>query len=396
MRYDFDEITDRHCTNSVKWDLNPDKDVIPMWVADMDFKTAPFVIEAVRKRIDHGVFGYALAPQSYYDSVTGWFWKRRGWKIEREWIQCISGIVPALAVVIQAFTEPGDGVVFCSPAYNCFFDCTEYNGRKIMASRLICDESGEELRFMMDFDDIEARCSAPEAKIFILCNPHNPAGRIWTKEELLRVGEICRRHGVIVVSDEIHCEIEMPGYSYIPFASTSKENQECSITFCSPSKAFNIAGLQIANIVTPDPVKRERILAVMRASEHCDINPVGIDALQAAYSAEGEEWLKQMNAYIHENYLTFKKMMEDALPEFKVSALEGTYLLWLDCKALTKSGISTVEAQESLIKNEKVWINNGGMYGDADFMRINIACPKATLVEGTSRLISGIKRLLHR
>lgn len=392
MKYDFDAVFDRHDTNSVKWDLCPDREVIPMWVADMDFKAAPFIMDAVRKRVEHGIFGYTHVPEKYYDAVIGWFGRRRGWKIEREWIRYISGIVPALSVVVDALTEPGDKVVFQTPAYNCFFSCVKNNGRETSESRLIYDESGDQPTFKMNFEDIEQRCADPAAKLFILCNPQNPAGRVWTREELLKVGDICRRHGVTVVSDEIHCELEMPGNKYIPFASLCPDDRP--VTFCSPSKSFNIAGLEIANIVTADPDKYARIMKTIQKFEQCDLNPIGVDALIAAYSPEGEEWLEQLNSYLYQNYLTLVDMFKKECPQIKVCRLEGTYLVWIDCKALTSKGISTLEIQDSLTANEKVWINSGTMYGDGDFMRINIACPHSTLVEGIRRTTAGLKRLL--
>lgn len=392
MKYDFDAVFDRHDTNSVKWDICPDREVIPMWVADMDFKAAPFIMDAVRKRVDHGIFGYTHVPDRYYDAVINWFDRRRGWKIEREWIRYISGIVPALSVIVDALTEPGDKVIFQTPAYNCFFSCVKNNGRETSESKLIYDESGEQPTFRMDFEDLERRCADPSAKLFILCNPQNPAGRVWTREELLEVGDICRRHHITVVSDEIHCELEMPGHKYIPFASLCPEDKP--VTFCSPSKSFNIAGLEIANIVTADQDKYARIMKTIQKFEQCDINPIGVDALIAAYSPEGEEWLSQLNGYLYRNYLTLTEMFKKECPQIKVCKLEGTYLVWIDCKALTSRGISTLDIQNGLTANEKVWINSGTMYGDGDFMRINIACPHSTLVEGISRVTAGLKRLL--
>lgn len=392
MEYNFDDIHDRHDTNSVKWDLCPDPEVIPMWVADMDFKAAPFIMDAVRRRVEHGIFGYTHVPDRYYDAVIDWFDRRRGWKIEKGWIRYISGIVPALSVIIDALTEPGGKVVFNTPAYNCFFSCVENHGREALTSPLLYDVSGELPTFKIDFEDLEQKCSDPAAQLFILCNPQNPAGRVWTREELLKVGDICRRHGVTVVSDEIHCELEMPGHRYVPFASLCPQDKP--VTFCSPSKSFNIAGLEIANIVTSDQVKYDSIMKTVRKFEQCDINPIGVDALIAAYSPEGEEWLEQLNGYIYRNYLTLVEMFRRECPEIKVCALEGTYLVWIDCKALTSKGISTIEVQNSLTEVEKVWINSGTMYGDGNFMRINIACPHSTLVEGISRVTSGLKRML--
>ena len=385
MIYDFDEIIDRHDTNSVKWDIH--SDVIPMWVADMDFKAAPFIMDAVRSRVEHGVFGYTYVPQRYYDAVTGWFERRRGWHIDPADIQYISGLVPGLAVIVNALSEPGDKILFQTPAYNCFFSCVENNGRRVERNPLIYDDG----RYSIDFEDLERKCSDPEVRLFILCNPQNPAGRVWTREELARIAGICRRHGVPVVSDEIHCELEMPGHRYIPFATVCPEDRP--VTLCSPSKSFNIAGLEIANIVCPDPSRMERIRKAQRRMEQCDINPIGPDALVAAYSPEGEEWLRQLNSYLWDNFLTLKEMLARECPFVSVCPLEGTYLVWMDCKAFTAAGISTGFIQDSLMENEKVWINSGTMYGDGDFMRINIACPRATLIEGVGRIAAGLKRI---
>lgn len=394
MKYNFDEINDRRGSNSVKWDECPSADVIPMWVADMDFKAAPFILEALRRRVEHGVFGYTYVPDAYYRSVCDWFAKRRGWKIQPEWIQYISGIVPALSVAVEALSSPGDNVLIHAPAYNCFYSSIRNNGRIILESSLICDGKGQRPSFSIDFEDFERKCADPRTTLFILCNPHNPSGRIWTREELTRMGEICRANGVTVVSDEIHCELEMPGQQFIPFASISEENQQCSVTFNSPTKSFNIAGLEIANIIASDPEKYAKINKVINRFEHCDVNPFGVDALMAAYSDEGEEWLKELNAYIYDNYLALEKKLSEAAAQVKLCKLEGTYLAWMDCSAYTAKGISTKEMQDSMVEHEKVWINGGAMYGDGDYMRINLACPRGLLLEGADRIVSGLGRIM--
>lgn len=402
MRYDFDEIIDRRGSNSVKWDECADPEVIPMWVADMDFKAAPFILDAVRRRVDHGVFGYTHVPEKYYQSVIDWFWKRRGWKIEREWINYISGIVPALSVAVEALSQRGDNVVFQSPAYNCFFSSIRNTGRTILENKLI--RRGDS--FEIDFEDFERKCSDPRTSVFVLCNPHNPSGRVWTREELQRLGEICLRHGVTVVSDEIHCELEMPGQRYTPFASICEEFQQNSVIFNSPSKSFNIAGLEIANIIIADPVKRASVERVINWYEHCDVNPLGVEALMAAYTPEGEEWLRELNEYLWGNYCVLKEMVEGAgagvelgadcgcaeASRVSVCKLEGTYLAWLDFSWYTSRGISTKELQERLIAEEKVWINSGTMYGDGNYMRINLACPRSVLREGVKRILRGVSR----
>lgn len=394
MKYDFNTLVDRRNSSSVKWDERKEDGLIPMWVADMDFKAAPFIIEKLQKRIDHGVFGYVHIPEEYYESAISWFAKRRNWTIKRDWIQPIAGLVPALSVAVKAFCQPGDAVVFLNPAYNCFFSSVRNNGCMALASDLICTENEDgTLDFRMDFDDIEKKCAESRAKLFILCNPHNPTGRIWSREELLRLGEICRRNNVIVVSDEIHCELEMPGCTYVPFASTCPENQDNCVSFNSPSKSFNLAGLMISNIVTSRPEWRERIDRVINDWEHCDVNPFGVDALIASYTKEGEEWLSELNDVLWGNYVHLRNELKKALPELHICNLEGTYLPWLNVAPFVEKGITAKAISESLIQNEKVWINGGEMYGDGKYMRINIACPRERLVEGTRRIVAGLLRL---
>lgn len=389
MTYDLQQYTERRDGDSVKW-MNPDPDVIPMWVADMDFKVAPFILEALEKRVQHGIFGYVNVPDSYYQAVIEWFGKRRGWHIEKEWIQYIPAVVPAISCVIKAFTQPGDTVVINTPAYNCFFSSIRNNGCECSASPL--KRVGNS--FEPDFADIEARVANPKAKLFLLCNPHNPSGRVWTKEELQKIADICLKHNTIVVSDEIHCEIEMPGHTFTPLASLGQEYQDNCITLCSPSKAFNTAGLQIANIICNNPQWRSKIDRAINDNEVCDVNPFGVTALQAAYSAQGEEWLKQMNAAVWENFCTLRDRFAAELPMLPVCDLQGTYLAWVDFSALVRKGISTESVQDTLLEKHKVWINAGGMYGDSNYMRINLAGPKALIDKGIERIIKGIKELL--
>lgn len=285
MKYDFDKTIDRRATNSYKWDSAPEG-VLPMWVADMDFRTAPAIIDALQKRVAHGIFGYTRVPDAYYDAVTSWFSRRHGWDIDREWIIYTSGVVPAVSAVIKALTVPGDKVIVQTPVYNCFFSSIRNNGCEIVSNPLRRAADTYE----MDFDALE-RCAAdPRAKVMLLCNPHNPAGRVWTPDELTRLGNICLRNGVTVVADEIHCELVYQGFKYTPFASLSDAFLHRSVTCVSPSKAFNIAGLQIANIVAFDNDLRSRIDKAININEVCDVNPFGVAATIAAYN-EGEEWL---------------------------------------------------------------------------------------------------------
>ena len=402
MKYDFLSITPRKGSGSYKWDAVPpfevpdgDDKVIPMWVADMDFKVAPFIIDALRKRVDHGIFGYTSVPESFYNSTVGWFRKHHGWKIEREWMMYTSGVVPAISAVIKALTHPGDGVIVQTPVYNCFFSSIRNNGCSIIESPLVYTPlgDGKEFTYRIDWEDLERSCAMEESKILLLCNPHNPAGRVWTKEELSRIGEIALRNNVIVISDEIHCELVMKGHKYSPFASVSEVNSQNCITLCSPSKSFNTAGLQIANIIAPKKEWRESIDRAININEVCDVNPFGVIALEAAYTPEGKEWLDELNSVIGSNYALLKKEMHSVLPEFPICVLEGTYLAWIDCRHLFEKGFTSEAIEEELLKEEKVWINAGKMYGDDSFIRINLACPPSLCEEGISRVIKGLKRL---
>lgn len=286
MKYDFDTIIPRRGTNSYKWDTPEEENVLPMWVADMDFRTAPTIVEALQRRVAHGIFGYTKVPETYYDAVVRWFESRHRWRIDPRWIIYTSGVVPALSAIIKALTVPGDKVIVQTPAYNCFYSSIRNDGCELSANNLIYRDG----RYSIDFDDLEAKVADPKAKILLLCNPHNPVGRVWTPEELRHIGDICLRNGVFVVADEIHCELTYEGYDYTPFASLSKRFQQNSVTCVSPSKAFNLAGLQIANIIAADDDVRRRIDRAININEVCDVNPFGVIATIASYN-EGGEWL---------------------------------------------------------------------------------------------------------
>ncbi|HJA88546.1 MAG TPA: pyridoxal phosphate-dependent aminotransferase [Candidatus Parabacteroides intestinavium] len=376
MRYNFDEIVQRRGTNSYKWDSADDADVLPMWVADMDFRTAPAIIEALQQRVAHGIFGYTRVPDAYYEAVINWFGRRHNWKIQKDWMIYTSGVVPAISAVIKALTQPGDKVLVQTPVYNCFFSSIRNNGCEIVSNPLVYKEN----TYVIDYEDLERKVADEKVKILLLCNPHNPAGRVWSKEELTRIGEICIRHGVWVVSDEIHCELVYTGYTYTPFASISEEFLHHSVTCISPSKSFNIAGLQIANIVSADEEVRRRIDKAININEVCDVNPFGVIATIAAYN-EGEEWLLQLLDYLKGNYECMKTFCEVSLPNFPITCLEGTYLVWMDCRSLP---YPSEELEEKLVKEEKLWLNAGTMYGaeGEGFMRWNIACPRAVLLKG--------------
>lgn len=384
MKYDFDKTIDRRATNSYKWDSAPGG-VLPMWVADMDFRTAPAIIDALQKRVAHGIFGYTRVPDAYYDAVTSWFSRRHGWDIDREWIIYTSGVVPAVSAVIKALTVPGDKVIVQTPVYNCFFSSIRNNGCEIVSNPLRRTTDTYEL----DFDALE-RCAAdPRAKVMLLCNPHNPAGRVWTPDELTRLGNICLRNGVTVVADEIHCELVYQGFKYTPFASLSDAFLHRSVTCVSPSKAFNIAGLQIANIVAFDNDLRSRIDKAININEVCDVNPFGVAATIAAYN-EGEEWLNQLVDYLHGNYEAMAEFCRRELPEYPITRLESTYLVWMDCSSL---GMPSDALEHALLDNARLWLNAGTMYGaeGEGYMRWNIACPRGVMLDGLNRFLNFVR-----
>ena len=387
MEYDFSIPTDRRDTDSYKWDSAPEADIIPLWVADMDFETFPAITEALQRRVAHGIFGYTRVPEAYYEAVCRWFKKRHGWHINREDIIYTSGVVPAVSAVIKALTLPGDQVIVQGPVYNCFFSSIRNNGCETVSNSLIYNK--EELRYEIDFDDLERKLAHERARLMLLCNPHNPGGRVWTRDELTRVAELCRKYGVRVVSDEIHCELTLYDNEYVPFGSLPDELSRDSITCCSPSKAFNTAGLQIANIVCRDAEVRNRINRAININEVCDVNPFGVIALQAAYSDEGYEWLTQLRKYISANYDLLLERFARELPKCKVMRMEGTYLAWIDCSELH---ISSDEIEKMLMHENKVWVNAGSMYGaeGAAFIRINMACTSELLNEGITRIVNGL------
>ena len=387
MEYDFSRPTDRRGTDSYKWDSAPEADIIPLWVADMDFETFPAITEALQRRVAHGIFGYTRVPEAYYEAVCRWFKKRHGWHINREDIIYTSGVVPAVSAVIKALTLPGDQVIVQGPVYNCFFSSIRNNGCEMVSNSLIYNK--EELRYEIDFDDLERKLKHERARLMLLCNPHNPGGRVWTRDELTRVAELCRKYGVRVVSDEIHCELTLYDNEYVPFGSLPDELSRDSITCCSPSKAFNTAGLQIANIVCRDAEMRNRIDRAININEVCDVNPFGVIALQAAYSDEGYEWLTQLRKYISANYDLLLERFARELPKCKVMRMEGTYLAWIDCSELH---IPSDEIEKMLMHENKVWVNAGSMYGaeGAAFIRINMACTSELLNEGITRIVNGL------
>jgi cystathionine beta-lyase len=386
MQYDFTHTPGRRGTNCVKWDMMSEG-VIPLWVADMDFPVAPAIQKAVADRAAHPVYGYTLVPDAYYDAIISWFHRKHHWDIQREWILYTTGILPALSCTLHALTLPGEKVVMMTPVYNCFYSSLQNQGCVLSASPL--KRMGT--TFVIDFDDLERRCSDPKATALLLCNPHNPAGRMWTAEELRHVGDICARHHVRVISDEVHCEICMPGHTFTPFASVSDTNQQISVTLSSASKSFNMAGLQIANVICSDADTLRRIDRVVNIYEACDVNPFGPVATIAAYN-EGEAWLKGMNQQVWDNYLYLKQTLAVQLPEAELMDLEGTYLAWIDVSRFNGDADSI---DQSLLRNNKVFLSAGNIYGPEGnhYLRLNLATSPTTLREGVERMIQGLKQI---
>lgn len=381
MNYSFDEIIPRENTNCVKFDIRKQyfgrEDVIPMWVADMDFAVPPFVQEAVRKRAEHPVFGYSIIPESYREAIAGWQLKRFGWEIKKDWILFSPGVVTGLNVIVQALTEPGDRIIVQPPVYFPFFSSVENNGRKLVLNQLL-EKDGV---YTIDFEDLEAKMK-DGAKMLVLCNPHNPVSRCWTREELEWLGAKGLEHGVIIVSDEIHCDLVFEPHRHIPMASLSEEIANNTITCIAPSKTFNLAGLYSSSIIIQNDSLRRRF-KVAEERVHLSANLFGIVAAEAAYR-HGEEWLRQLMAYLRGNIDLVTGFFAEEMPAITVSPAEATYMLWLDFRKL---GIPAPEVKKRLIERAGLGLVEGPVFGAGGegFQRINIGCPRSTLETALGR-----------
>ncbi len=383
MSFCFDEAPSRRGSGSLKWDLPKKDGVIPLWVADMDFKAAPCVIEALRRRVDHGVFGYELVPDEWRDAVISWLREREGLEAGGEWLIPVPGAVPALSASLKAMTLPGDQVITITPAYNCFFSSIRNTGCELSPSP--AKWSGA--RWEADFADLRRRAQNPRARVLLICNPHNPTGRLWTREELRRMGDIALEHGLYVISDEIHCDIRPGGSAFTPFASLGEKYAHISVTLNAPSKAFNLAGCQNAWMLIPDPKLRERCYRAVNINEVCDVNPFGVAAAIAACT-QGGPWLDELNAYLRGNLEAASKFIRERLPKASFAIPEAGYLVWLDLRKYCKSS----ERLEQAILGRGVMLSAGTEYGPEGegFMRLNTACPRALLMEGLERMALGV------
>ncbi|MCR4919776.1 MAG: pyridoxal phosphate-dependent aminotransferase [Prevotella sp.] len=392
MNYDFDKPITRRGTGCVKWDEMPAGDVIPLWVADMDFPAAPAIRRAMQQRMDHGVFGYTMVQPGYYDAIVSWFHRRHAWDIQREWIQYTTGVVPAISAVIRAMTQPGDEVVVLTPVYNCFFSSIRNQGCRTVEVPLTyhgqSSAAAAKGSYTIDFDALESALASDRARLLLFCNPHNPAARLWTRDELLRVSRLCLDHGVVVVSDEIHCEFTYCGQRYQPFATVSDEARDNSVICTAASKAFNIAGLQTANIICTRPEWRQKIDRAINDMEICDLNPFGPVALEAAYN-ESEAWLDQLNDHTYRCYTALCDHLAAHLPEAVVTPLEATYLAWVNVSPYCcRLGLDSRRLCERLRAEARVALSAGTLYGTAGegFVRVNMACPQPQLMEGLERM----------
>lgn len=389
MSVDFDTVIERRGTNCFKYDfareMGMPEDVLPLWVADMDFPTAPAIIERLKALAQYGIFGYTGVKEDYFSAVQRWYASRFGWETQRSWLVTTPGVVFAIATAIRALTQKGDAVLIQQPVYYPFADKVTENDRKLVINPLILKDG----KYEMDFADMERKMVEQHVKLFLLCSPHNPIGRVWTKEELLRVGEICQKHGVLVVSDEIHADFTYAGYTHHVFASIKPEFADFTVTCTAPSKTFNLAGLQDSNIFISHRELRHAYKKELSACGCGGTNCMGMAACQAAYEA-GAEWLEQLKLYLADNLAYVQRFLRDHLPEVTMIEPEGTYLVWLD---LRKLGWSPQEQKQVIVHEAKLWLDTGTMFGQGGegFERINIACPRKTLQEAMRRL----ERAIH-
>ena len=387
MNYDFDKPVNRRGTLSVKWDVAGNE--LPMWVADMDFETAPEIRDAIQKRAGHGAFGYTLIPDEWYESIQNWWETRHQFRIEKDWLIFCTGVVPASSSAVRKLTTPAEKVVLLTPVYNIFFNSVVNNGRYVVECPLSYD--GE--CYDVDFEALEEVLSDPQTTMLIFCNPHNPVGKIWTRETMERIGELCWKYHVVVISDEIHCELTDPGKSYIPFASVSKKCRNNSITCIAPTKTFNLAGLQTAAVMVPDETLRHKIWRALNTDEAAEPNVFAMTGAVAAYQ-KGGPWLDALRDYLYENKQTAGEFIKKEIPKIHLVPSEATYLLWIDCRKITED---SEKLAAFLRKETGLYLSSGIQYGKTGegFLRMNIACPRAVLKDGLQRLKGGITLYIY-
>ena len=413
--YNFDKITNRKGTNCLKYDFAVERgkpaDVLPLWVADMDFPVSEEITKSLHAAVEHGIYGYTQPKDAYYNAVMNWMERKHNWKTKREWIVKTPGVVFALGAAVKAFTDPGDAILIQNPVYYPFTNIIRDNNRKVVDNTLVYhpvtertvvpvttdDVSEQQINnvgtvspaYQIDFEDFERKIEQEHVKLFILCNPHNPVGRVWTVEELQKLGEICLRHHVIVVSDEIHNDFVYPGYEHTVFANVDPRFAEFTLTCTAPSKTFNLAGLQISNIFIPNENLRKAFKTEIDRTGYDEPNALGVVACEAAYRA-GEDWLEQLRAYLLKNLNFLRDFLQEKIPQIHLVEPEGTYLVWLDCSEL---GITGKELDQFIVDKAGLWLDGGSMFGPsgAAFQRVNIACPQATLELALNKLKAAVE-----
>ncbi len=387
MKYNFDKIINRRGMGSLKWDV-PEQE-LPMWVADMDFETAPEITACLKNRVEHGIFGYSVITDEWYDAYISWWGRRHHHEIKREWMIFCMGVVPAISSAVRKLTTVGENVLIQTPVYNIFFNCIRNNGRNILESPLVYD--GRE--YSIDFADLEEKLADPQTTLMLLCNPHNPVGKIWDKETLAHIGELCAKHHVLVLSDEIHCDLTDPGFEYVPFASVSEVCRNNSVTCIAPTKTFNIAGLQTAAAVVPNPVLRHKLNRGFNTDEVAEPNAFAIGAAVAAFNY-GEAWLDELREYLSENKSCVRRFVEERIPALRVVPSQATYLLWLDCSTITEDA---GKLAAFIRKDSGLYLTKGREYGEngRQFLRLNPACPKERLLDGLERLEKSVTKYME-
>ena len=383
--YDFDSIIDRRSTDSFKWDVGENE--LPMWVADMDFAAAPEIVEAFFERLKHGIFGYCKLNDEWYDAYTEWWKRRHGLEMDRDGLIFASGVVPAILSVVKHLTSPGDRIIMLTPMYNHFYSCISENGRRIEEVELVYNGEG----YSIDFDKLEAAIKDSDSHLMIFCNPQNPTGTIWSREEIYRIGELCRRYDITVISDEIHCDIITPGKEYVPFASVSENCRDISITCIAPTKAFNLAGLQSAALYVYQEELRKRVSFAVQRDELSMPNTFASAAAVAAFT-KGEAWLSELNEYIYENKKAVNEYLNNELSGIKAVKGDAAYLMWLDCTALD---IGSRKLSKMIREKSGLYLMSGSHYGKGGngFLRMNVACPRALLYDGLDRLKAAVGSL---
>lgn len=384
--YDFDKMTNRRGVGSLKWDV-PERE-LPMWVADMDFETAPEIIEALKARVEHGIFGYSVVTEDWYEAYQDWWSRRHGLEMEKDWLLFCTGVVPAISSAVRKLTTMGENVLIQTPVYNIFFNCIRNNGRNVLESPLVY-KGGE---YSIDFADLEEKLANPQTTLMLLCNPHNPVGKIWDRETLAQIGELCAKHHVLVLSDEIHCDLTDPGCDYVPFASVSDTCRDNSITCMAPTKTFSIPGLQTAAAMVPNPVLRHKLNRGLNTDEVAEPNVFAVAAAVAAFD-KGEAWLEEVRVYLRDNKQCVRDFVRDRLPMIKVVPSTATYLLWLDCSEVVEDA---ARLAHFIREYSGLYLTEGEEYGASgrSFLRLNPACPRQRLLEGLNRLEEGVKAFI--